>query len=103
MPLPLGVVTASYSLCPVILLSVLTFTSWVSSQVLGFVFLNPQALILFREVPSLAVWEGETLALTGLLPAEVDVGPTRFYKTSLVQVVGVALQAGLPWIALRLI
>lgn len=78
-PLPLGVVTASYSLCPVIPLSVLTFIPWVSSQVLGFVLLNPQTEILFREAPGLAVWEGETLAVTGLLPAEVDIGPTRSY------------------------
>lgn len=47
----------------------------VSSQVLGFAIRNPQAQMVFREVPNLAVWEWKKVALTGLLPPAADVDP----------------------------
>lgn len=61
----------------------------VSSQVLGFVLLNPQAWLMFREVPSLAVWEWEEkVAQTVLLLAEANLSPTSPCETSLASQVG---------------
>lgn len=58
---------------------------------------EPQAQMVLRELPSLVGWEWEKVALTGLPPAEADVGPMSSYKTSLAAQVG----AGTPgWAAL---